>query len=353
MPVERGRYVKLVASERRRKEYDAPTDGAAERPAPEEVELEATPQPEREEPRLDDPGPRELSRRDYAAVVKRAVKEALDDQITDAAAAVTYYSFLAIPAVLLVAVGVFSLLAGPSAVQTIVDKIGSVAPAQAVDLLEQSLQRTTEGGGGVAMISIGGVLAVWTATGAMNAVMRALNRAYDREETRNFLRQRGAALAMLAFVLVAFLLVFGLLVLGPKLSDWVGSAVGLGSIFQWIWWAAQWPILLGGLLLAFAVVLYLGPNVDHPHWKFLSFGSVVAVVVWLLASGAFAWYVANFGSYNKTWGSIAAVIIMLTWIWLSALALLFGAEVNAEAERSRELRRGEPAEEDLTAPAKA
>ena len=100
-------------------------------------------------------------------------------------------------------------------------------------------------------------------------------------------------------------------------------------------------------------MLYLGPNVDHPRLKYLSFGSIVAVVIWLLASGAFAWYVANFGSYNKTWGSIAAVIIMLTWIWLSALALLFGAEVNAEAERSRELRRGEPAEQDLTAPAKA
>jgi membrane protein len=237
-------------------------------------------------------------------------------------------------------------------VQTIVDKVGTVAPGEAVTLLDSSLRRTTQQNGGVAMIAVGGVLAVWTATGAMNALMRAINRAYGREDGRGFLRQRGAAVAMLAFVLAAFLLVFGLLVLGPLLSGWVGDALGLGTAFQWIWWVAQWPILIGGLLLAFAVVLYLGPNVEHPRWTFLTFGAVVAVVVWLAVSGGFAWYVSNFGSYNKAWGSLAAVIVMLTWIWLSALALLFGAEITAEAERSRELRRGEPAERDLTAPAK-
>jgi membrane protein len=342
-----------MATERELRERTRRPVESEGRPAPDEVELEATPQPERHEPELEHPGLRDLSKRDYVAIVKRAVKESLDDQITDSAAAITYYAFLSIPSVLLVAVGVFSLVAGPNAVQTIVDKIGAVAPAQAVQLLEQSLQRTTQGGGGVTMIVIGSVLAVWTATGTINAVMRALNNAYDREESRNFFRLRAAALAMLVFILIAFLLVFGLLVLGPKLSGWMGDLIGLGSVFEWTWWIAQWPVLLGGLLLAFAVVLYVGPNVEHPRWKFLSFGAVVAVFVWLAASGAFAFYVANFGSYDKTWGSIAAVIIMLTWIWLSALALLFGAEINAEAERSRELRRGEPAERDLTAPPKA
>ena len=135
-------------------------------------------------------------------------------------------------------------------------------------------------------------------------------------------------------------------------AAWIGSAVGLESFVDWLWWSAQWPLLIGGLLFAFATILYLGPNVDHPRWRFVTFGTAISVVVWLLASGAFALFVSRFGSFDKTWGSLAAVIIMLTWLWLSGVALLFGAEVNAEAERSRELRRGEPAETKLQAPAK-
>ena len=311
------------------------------------------PQPERAEARLEEPEPGELSKRDYVAVLIRAVKESIDDKITDSAAAVAYYSFLALPSLLLVSVGAFSLFGREDDLNTAIDKLRTVAPGEAVTLIEDSLTRTLQGGGGLTMIVIGGALALWTSTGAMTAVMRALNSAYDREETRNFFRQRLAALGMLVFALLAFVLVFGLLVLGPKLSEWVGDALGLGSAVELIWLLGQWPILIIGLLLAFAVVLYLGPNVDHPRWKFLTFGAVIALFVWLTASAAFALYVANFGSYNKTWGTLAAVIIMLTWLWLSAVALLFGAEINAEAERSRELRRGEPAEEELQAPPKA
>jgi membrane protein len=151
-------------------------------------------------------------------------------------------------------------------------------------------------------------------------------------------------------MLFAFALAFGLLVLGPHLSGWIGGALNLETVIDWLWWTAQWPVLIVGLLVAFATILYLGPDVDHPRWQFLTFGTGLAVVVWLIGSGAFAVYASQFGSYNKAWGSLAAVIIMLTWLWLSALALLFGAEVNAEAERSRELRRGEPAEAELQAP---
>jgi membrane protein len=158
---------------------------------------------------------------------------------------------------------------------------------------------------------------------------------------------------MLAFALLGFALAFGLLVLGPVLSTWIGNTIGEPGVVKAIWWIAQWPILVGGLLLAFAGILFLGPNVEHPRWKFLSFGAVLAVVLWLIASGAFALYVSKFGSYNKAWGSLSAVVILMTWFWLSGVALLLGAEINAEAERSRELRRGEPAEVELTAPEKA
>jgi membrane protein len=183
--------------------------------------------------------------------------------------------------------------------------------------------------------------------------MWAANIAYDRDENRGFVRRRITALAMVVFALIGFGLLFGVLVLGPHLTNWIGSAVGAKSIVKVAWWIAEWPLLVVGLLVAFAGVMHFGPNVKHPRWQFLTLGAVVAIVVWLAASGAFAFYVSRFGSYNKTWGSLSAVVVMLTWLWLSSVALLLGAEVNAEAERSRELRRGEPAETELRVPAKA
>jgi membrane protein len=310
------------------------------------------PQPEPEEPKLEDPTLTDLSKRDWLAILIRAGKEAMQDRVTNLAAALAYYAFLAIPAVMLIAVGVFSLVADADAVTTIVDKLEGVAPEEALTLIRDSLTRVTEttSGSSIAMLLVGSVFALWTVTGAMDTLMWALNTAYDREETRGILKRRLIALAMVLLLLVAFVLVFGLLVLGPALSGWIGSAVGMEAVVELLWWTAQWPILILGLLLSFGTIYFLGPNVDHPRWQFLSIGTVVSVLIWLVASGGFAFYVSQFGSYNKAWGSLAAVIIMLTWLWISALALLFGAEVNAEAERSRELRHGEPAEEELQAP---
>jgi membrane protein len=326
------------------------TAEAGQEPVPEGA---PRPQPERNERRLEDPEVRHLSKRDYLAIVRRAAKEASNDHITNLAAALAYYGFLAIPSALLLVVGVFSLVASPSDVTALVDKLGTIMPSQATSLIRQSLTHMTQKqGASVALIGVGGLLALWSMGGAMQNVMWALNAAYDRDETRGFVRRRLTAWAMLFFVLLAFLLTFGLLVLGPALSTWVGSALDAKSAVTIVWWAAQWPLLVLGLLLAFAGLLYLGPNVEHPRWRFLSFGAVVSVCVWLAVSGAFAYYVSQFGSYNKTWGSLAAVVILLTWFWLSAVALLFGAEINAEAERSRELRRGEPAEVELQAPTK-
>jgi membrane protein len=314
----------------------------------------STPQPEQEEPRLRDPGLGSLSARDYRAVFVRAAKEALNDHLTNLAAALAYYAFLAIPSLLLVAVGAFSLFAGPEAVSGIVDRLSGVVPREAVTLVDDALHRVIEEQArtGLTMAVVGFVLALWSLSGAMQTLMWALNEAYDREETRGLVKRRLTGLVMVVLLILAFALAFGLLVLGPHLSGWIGSAVGAEALVQWLWWTAQWPILLLGLLLAFATILYLGPDVDHPRWSFVTIGTGFTVVVWLAVSGAFALYVSRFSSYDKTWGSIAVVIIMLTWLWLSSLALLLGAEVNAEAERSRELRRGEPAEATLTAPPK-
>jgi membrane protein len=317
-------------------------------------ESQPQPQPEREEPKLAEPTPSDLSKRDYMAILKRALKSSLEDHITNLAAALAYYAFLAIPAVLLVAVGVFNLVADEDLITRIIERLQGVAPQEALTLLEQTMRRVVESqaNSGIALVVVGSVLALWTVTGAMDTLMWALNSAYGREETRGFIKRRLTALVMVILLLFAFILAFGLLVLGPHLSGWVGSAVGLETVVEWLWWTAQWPILILGLLFAFATVLYLGPNVDHRRWQFLTVGTTIAVVIWLVASGLFAIYVGQFSSYNKAWGSLAAVIIMLTWLWISGLALLFGAEVNAETERSRELRAGEPAESELQAPPK-
>jgi membrane protein len=317
-------------------------------------EPEPQPQPEHDEPTLAEPTPRDLSKRDYMAILIRAGKESLKDHVTNLAAALAYYAFLAIPSLLLVAVGIFSLVGDRDGVEEITDRLQGVVPQEALALIDETLDRVveTQSDSGLVMIVVGSVLALWTVTGAMETLIWALNSAYDREETRGFFKRRVTALVMIVLLLFAFVLAFGLLVLGPHLSGWVGDAVGLEAVVKWLWWTAQWPILILGLFFAFATILYLGPNVDHPRWQFLSVGTTIAVLVWLLASGGFAFYVSQFASYNKAWGSLAGVIIMLTWLWISGLALLFGAEVNAETERSRELRRGEPAEEELQAPPK-
>jgi membrane protein len=324
------------------------------RPGKSLPEAATPPQPEHDEAMLADPTPGELSKRDYGAILVRAVRESIAHHVPNLAAALAYYAFLAVPSLLLVAVGIFSLTAGPDAITTIVEKLEGVVPSEALTLVDDTLRRTTErqAGSGIAMAVGGLLLAIWSLTGAMQTLMWALNTVYEREETRGFVKRRLTALAMVVLMLVAFGLCFGLLVLGPHLSGWIGSTLEAETFVRWLWWTAQWPVLVLGLLLAFAAILYLGPNIEHPRWRFLTFGTVFAVLVWLLASGAFSVFVSQLGSYDKTWGSLAAVIVMLTWLWLSGLALLFGAEINAEAERSRELRRGEPAEVELQAPSK-
>src|SRR4051795_4538361 len=321
------------------------------RPLPDEapVEDERTPQPERAEPRVRDPGLRDLSFRDWHAIFVRAFKGFLDHNGTMLASALAYSTFFAIPAVLLVTDGVFTLVVGPDTIASLMAHFSNVMPAAATSLLGRSLQRLdAHPSTGITMTAVGFVLALWSTTGAMTTYMTALNLAYQRKDGRKFVMKRFIAVQMVAVIGFAFVLVAVLLIFGPVLEQLVAAHAGpLSGAIGWIWWIAQWPILLTGLLAAFATLLYLGPDVEHPRWHFLSVGSVFATVIWLAASGAFAFYTSAFASYNKTWGSLAAVIVMLTWLWLAAIALLLGAELNAETERSRELRAGRPAEREL------
>ena len=316
---------------------------------------EATgPQPERHEPTLDRVGLRDLSARDWRAVFQRAGKETLEDNMPLIASALAYSSFFAIPSVLLVATGLFTLIAGPDTITSLMQHFGKVMPSQATSLLNGSLQRLDQRPGTSIVITIVGlVLALWSTTGAMTAYMTGLNLAYDRKDRRPFTKKRLTALLMVGCLGLALILLGGLLILGPHVERWIGTSLGIQGVLSWLWWVVQWPILIGGLLAAFGVMLYLGPDVDHPRMRFLTPGAIFAVFGWIAASGLFAVYTSMFSSYNKTWGSLSAVIIMLTWLWLTGLVLLFGAELNAELERSRELRKGEPAEVELQAPTRS
>jgi membrane protein len=297
------------------------------------------PYPELGEPKRADPGLRDLSFADWRAVVVRAGKETMDDNVPMMASALAYSAFFAIPSVLLLVLGVFTLVADKSTIDEIVDKLTTVAPQEVADLFGQSLQRLSERPSAGILLTVAGlVLALWSLSSAMSTVITALNIAYDREDRRGFVRKRLIALGLGIAVGAAVLLAGTLLVMGPHLQSWLGEALDAQTAVAFLWWIGQWPILVVALLVAFALVLYFGPDAEHPRWQIITPGSVVAVVVWLVVSAAFSLYTAWFGSYDKTWGTIGAVIVTMTWLWLGGMALLFGGELNAETERSRQLR---------------
>ncbi|HWX09052.1 MAG TPA: YihY/virulence factor BrkB family protein [Gaiellaceae bacterium] len=278
---------------------------------------------------------RDLSFAAWKAVLVRAGKRFLADNGPMLASALAYSSFFAIPSVLLVAVGLFSLVAGPGTIATLMAHFATVMPRQATALLGSSLKNLeAHPASGVVMTVLGLVLALWATTGAMNAYMTAINIAYERKDRRKFVQKRIVAVEMVAAMGFAFVLVAVLLIFGPQVEKQIAAHIGpAGSVVKWLWWSLQWPILLTGLLAAFSTLLYLGPDLEQRRWRFLTPGSLVAAVLWIAVSGLFAVYTSMFGSYNKTWGALSAVIVMLTWLWLSSMALLLGAEINAEMDR--------------------
>ena len=263
-------------------------------------------------------------------VLRRAVAKAREDDVTLVAQALAYSLFLAIPAAMLVALGVFSIFADASTVESLIVRAQTVLPAEAATLLRDSLRRSTESpSSGIVMTVLGLALAVWTTTSAAVTLMRGITVAFGGEESRGFVRTRLVAGVIVAALLLAAALVVGLLVLGPHLEAWIGDALGAPTLTAWVWWTLQWPVLVAGLLFAFAVVLSVGPDVDRAALGVVSPGAAAALVVWLGASAGLAFYSANFGSYDKTWGTLAAVVVTLVWLWLTSAAVLFGAEVNA------------------------
>jgi len=267
--------------------------------------------------------------------VVTAVRTGMAGGITDTAATLAYYGFLAVPAVLLVVVGVFGLSGGAGSTQDVVDVLDDgVVPDQAVDLIRDTLTRVTASTGQSATLALVGlVLALWTVSGAMQALIRGLNRIHGCEETRSFARLRATALSLFGWTLVALVVSIGLLVFGTPLSETFGDWIGAPGVISWLWWALRWPIVGGALFIAIAGILRMAPAEQRAPVKGQAIGAAVAVIVWLVASAGFGVYVSRFGSYGAAWGSLSAVIVMLTWLWLTALAVLLGAQLEVEVGR--------------------
>jgi membrane protein len=268
------------------------------------------------------------------SLVVVVAKRYLAQHGTMLASALAYSAFFSIPSVLIVATGLFSLIASPETITKTVDHFHNLVPNEVLTLTNQALHRAdSHPATSLAFTIFGFVLAVWAVTSAMTTFMVAVNVAYGVTDHRSFVRKRLVALEMAAVTGVAFAVLALLTIFGPVVEAAISKRIGsAGGVLDVIWWILQWPVLLTCLLAAFATLLYLAPDVEQPRWRFLTPGSLVAAILWIAASGLFALYTATFSSYDKTWGTLSGVIVMLTWLWLSANALLLGAEINVELE---------------------
>lgn len=306
-------------------------------------------------PAPDDPRkPDELSdlrKRSWFYVVRRTIHEFREDECTDIAAALTYYAVLAVfPGLLAVisTLGLFNL--GGDSVKTILDILDPLVDDSTLDAVRDPLKElaSSQSAGLAFVVGLGGAL--WSASGYVGAFSRAMNRVYEVDEGRPFYKLR--PIQLLITVVTVALCAIGLVILlvsGP-VAESVGDVIGAGDSAVQAWNIAKWPVLALVVILAVALLYYVTPNVRQPRFRWLSPGALVAILVWVAVSVGFAFYVGNFASYNKTYGSVAGGVVALLWLWLTNLALLFGAELDAELERGRELQAGLPAEEVIQLP---
>ena len=288
--------------------------------------------------------PARLGGRGVVGALRRTAKQFSADSLTDWAAALTYYGVLSIFPGILVIVSVLGLIGG-NGQKTVQDAAHQLAPnGQLRQLVDTVLDQVKQpGSAGIAAI-IGIVLAFWSASGYVAAFMRASNTIYDIEEGRPIWKTAPIRLGV-TIVLVLLLVVCAVaVVFTGELAQQAGNVIGLGSTFLTVWSIAKWPVLLAIVSFMFALLYWASPNAKQPGFRWVTAGGVVGVVLWLIASVGFAFYVASFGSYNKTYGALAGVIVFLVWLWISNVATLLGAEFNAELERGRQIEGGHPAE---------
>lgn len=303
----------------------------------------------------DDPrkpqSPTELKKSSWVYVVRATTRQFSRDQCTDLAAALTYYAVLSLfPAILAVVslLGVFGQ--GQSTVDAVLQIVGDLGPSSAVDTLREPIQQLVQApAAGFALIA-GIAGALWSASGYVGAFGRAMNRMYEVEEGRPVWKLRPVMLLVTVVALALIGCAAVMLAVSGPVARAIGDAIGAGDTALSVWNIVRWPVVLVLVVVAVAILYYATPNIQQPKFRWISAGAGLAIVVWILASVGFGFYVANFGSYNKTYGSLAGAIVFLLWLWITNLALLFGAELDSELERGRQLQAGIAAEEQLQLP---
>jgi membrane protein len=290
--------------------------------------------------------------RSGGSTLKRTVKEFSEDNLPHWAAALTYYGVLSIFPALLAIVSILGLI-GSSAIQPMIDNLSTVAPGPGKEILTSSLRGLQQGGGAGVLFIISLAGAIWSASGYVSAFMDASNAIYDIDEGRPIWKRLPLRVAITVMMLVLLAISALAVVLTGPIAEQAGTLLGVGSAALTIWDIAKWPVLVLVVSFMFAVLYYSAPNVKQPGLKAVLPGGVLAVVLWVAASAAFAFYVANFGSYNKTYGAFGGVIVFLVWLWLTNLAILLGAEFNAERARQRHIEAGHPGDQEPYLPARS
>ena len=270
---------------------------------------------------------------------KRAFAEFRDDEMMTWAAALTYYAVLSLFPALIVMVALIGLVGEyPKTSNAILDIIGQIGPKSAVDTLRGTIEGVVRNQGGAgALLGVGLVTAIWSASGYIGAFFKAANAIYEVEEGRPVWKLKPIQLVLTVLFLIMSAFGAVVFVASGSLAESIGNTIGLGSTAVDVWAYAKWPVLALAVIIMIAVLYWAAPNVKQPKFKWLTPGGAVGLVALLVASAAFGFYVANFGSYNKTYGTLAFVPLFLTWMWIANLALLFGAEVDAEVERQRRI----------------
>lgn len=296
--------------------------------------------------------PDDITKPGWKYTLRKAMREFGRDECTDNAAGLTYYAVLAIPPALLALVSILGVVGDPA--QTL-ESVMSFArtmgvPDDALQTIEPVLTNlTSQQAAGFALVA--GLLgALWSASGYVKAFSRTMNRIYEVDEGRPFWKLIPMMLLVTLVTLILVAVIVAAMVLSGPIAESVGSAIGLGSTAVTVWNIAKWPVIVALAALAIAILYYATPNIQQPKFTWMSVGAVVAIIIWALGTVAFGFYVANFGNYNETYGALAGVILFLLWLWITNNALLFGAELDSELERSRQLQAGIEAEEDLQLP---